>query len=224
MIINSTGLDKVSSNIASSVISSTDTETKNILNQITSKQQSLNRLSSESEMSAEEKAKERQEIQKQIAELNRKLRMIRMEKKEEAKEAEKEQEQKAAFIENQKKELSRKESDTDNSSETLKEQQEKMNVSPQNIQKILEAETILQKEHIQQNVIRDKEAIESVMGTEIKADRLYGTDTSVKEKQLSSLIRQKPFELKIEETEKPKRTSPKPKNASAKIVIRDDRM
>lgn len=44
-----------------------DTEAKDIQNQITSKQQNLNRLSTDSEMSAEEKAKERQEIQKQIA-------------------------------------------------------------------------------------------------------------------------------------------------------------
>ena len=90
MSINVTSLNRESCNVAPTAISLIDTETKTIMNQITSRQQSLNRLSSDSEMSAEEKAKERQEIQKQIAELNRKLRMLRMEKKEEAKEIEKE--------------------------------------------------------------------------------------------------------------------------------------
>ena len=60
-----------------------DSESKNLQNQLISEQRRLKQLSSDSEMGAEEKATKRQEIQQQIAELNRKLRMERMEQKEE---------------------------------------------------------------------------------------------------------------------------------------------
>lgn len=222
MAINSISFNKAAPSIASSAISPTDTETKNIQNQITSKQQSLNRLSSDSEMSAEEKAKERQEIQTQIAELNRKLRMLRMEKEEEAKKAEKAQEQKAAFSEKQTQESSREDSDKSISAETTKEQQQKINIPPQNIQKILEAGTLLQKERIYQNTSQQKEATENILEAEIKLDELYGTDTSAKKEKLSSIIKQEPFELEIEEKQEHPKFSGKA--SPVKITFREDKM
>jgi len=160
MTVHSTSLNSATLNITSAPVSLTDTEAKSIQNQITGKQQSLNRLSSDSEMSAEEKAKERQEIQKQIAELDRKLRMLRMEKKEEAKESGKEQEQKAALKDERMEEVSQ-----DDSAERMKEQQEKPNMLPQNIQKMLEAGTLLQKERIQQTTDQKKELTEDILET-----------------------------------------------------------
>ena len=84
-------INKVSFNIAiPNTTSSTgstamDSESKSLQNQLTIEQRRLKKLSSDSEMSAEEKAKELQEIQRQIAELNRKLRMERTEQAEEEK-------------------------------------------------------------------------------------------------------------------------------------------
>ena len=217
MAIPSTSLNNATLNITSATVSLTDTETKSIQNQITGKQQSLNRLSSDSEMSAEEKAKERQEIQKQIAELNRKLRMLRMEKKEEVKESEKEQEQKAALKDEQIEEVSQNES-----AKSIKEQQEKPNSLSQNIQKMLEVGTLLQKERVQQTAEHKKELTKEILETEIKQDELYGTDTSFKKEQLSSLMKKEPFEYKIDEKEEPQ--SLLGKGTNSKIIIRDDRL
>lgn len=220
MDINSISLNKVSHNVTSVAISPIDTETKNIMNQITNRQQSLNRLSSDSEMPAEEKAKERQEIQKQIAELNRKLRMLRMEKKEEAEEIEKEQKQKTASEENAKEKVSQVEAEKISLVTDTEKQQGKNTVSPQNIKKILESGSVLQKERIQQKVEQKEEAIQNVLEAEIKADELYGTDSTVKKEKLRVLIESKKNGFEIEEQQE-RRSRSSQKN-SVKIVFRDD--
>ncbi len=70
----------------------TDFETKSFQNKIASAQTQLQKLSANTEMSSEEKAKKRQEIQKQIMELNNMLRErkaeLRREKQQKAAEAE----------------------------------------------------------------------------------------------------------------------------------------
>lgn len=223
MAVNSMSFHNVSSNMQVSTLSPTDTETKNILNEITSRQKSLNRLSSDTKISEEEKAKESREIQKQIAELNRKLRMLRQEKKEEIKEAKKEQEQKAVLEKESKKSFLEKESDERDSAEKEKEDLQKINISPQNAQKLLEAGTVLQKDRIQQSVEQKREGSIKVMESEISLDKLYGSDVSEKEEKLSSLRKKKIFESdlpNIEERQKPKNVPLKDK--PIKIVIRDD--
>ena len=219
MSVNLTNLNKVSHNATAAMISPIDTETKNIMNQITNQQQSLNRLSSDSEMSAQEKAKERQEIQKQIAELNRKLKMLRMEKKEETKESEKEQEQKTILEEN-KEEVSKKEAEKNSFDEEIEKQQVKSNISPQNMQKLLEAGATVQRERIQQNVEQEEKAIQKILEAEIKMDQLYGTDTSIKKEKLYSLIEAGKKNIEIEE--KPKMQSNSRQKNPVKIVFRDD--
>ena len=220
MAMNSINTNKISQNVTFSENSVTDIETKNLMNQLTNKQQNLKRLSSDSEMSAEEKAKERQEIQKQIAELNRKLRMLRMEKKEEAKELKKEEEQKTVLKEENEKEVSKIEEDKSSSIEKLEEQQEKESVSPQSVQKILEVGTAIQKERIQQSVEQDAKAVQDILESEIKMDKLYGTDTSAKKEKLYSLIEDGKKKIEIEE--KPQKQSGKLQNNPVKIVFRDD--
>lgn len=214
MAIPSTSLNSTTLNITSAPVSLTDTETKSIQNQITGKQQNLNRLSSDPEMSAEEKAKERQEIQKQIAELNRKLRMLRMEKKEETKESEKEQEQKTALKDERTEEVTE-----DESAKGIEKQQEKPNSLPQNIQKMLESGTLLQKERIQQTTDHKKELTEEILETEIKLDELYGTDTSAKREQLSSLMKKDFFDYEIDEKEDAQPLLGK--NSKTKIIIKE---
>lgn len=220
MAISLLSLDKAASNMTSSVISQTETETKNIQNQITSKQQNLKRLSSDSKMSAEEKAKERQEIQKQIAELNRKLRLLQQEREEEVKEAEKEQEQKAVLNEERNKEFKQEDADKVIVAESIQKQKEKVNVSPQSIQKMLEGSSMVQKKRLQQSVDNQKELTGNILEAEIKLDELYGADTSAKKEELAAMIKEKPFELRIEE--------PQEQNvifgekAPVKIIIRED--
>lgn len=199
--------------------SSIDTETKDIQNQITNKQQNLNRLSSDSQMSAEEKAKERQEIQKQIAELNRRLRMLRMEKKEETKELEKKEEQKIAVEEKTKKEDAGV-TEESSSVEEIEKQQEKAGISPQNIHKILEAGAAVQRERIRLNVEQEEKAEQNILEAEIKADKLYGTDTFGKKEKLYSSIENGKKKVEIEE--KPQKQSGIKQNPPVKIVFRDD--
>ena len=214
MAINSISLNSTTLNITSITVPLTDTEAKNIQNQITDKQQILNRLSSDSEMSAEEKAKERQEIQKQIAELDRKLRMLHLEKQEKSEESVKEQEQKELL-----KDERIEEALPDKSDENIKTQQEKPNILPQNIQKMLESGTLLQKERIQQTTDHKKELKGEILETEIKLDELYGTDASAKKEQLSSLMKKETFEYKIDEKEE---TQPLlGKNTKTKIIIKE---
>lgn len=218
MAIDSISTNKIPKDMTVTANSPIDTETKNIMNQITSKQQNLNRLSSDSEMSVEEKAKERQEIQKQIAELNRKLRMLRMEKKEEAKELEKQEEKKLVLAEENKTDVS--ETEKKSSTEEAEQKQEKNSMSPQNIQKIMEVGMAVQKERILQNVKREEKAVQNILEAEIKTDELYGTDVSTKKEKLHSLIENGKNKIEIEE--KTRKQSEKPQNNLVKVVFRDD--
>mgnify|MGYP006365513745 CR=1 FL=1 len=83
MAINSIPSNHDFSNITALKSSASDTSSKTLQNQLTNTEQRLNRLSSDSKISAAEKAKERQKLQKQIAELNRKLRLLQIKKEEE---------------------------------------------------------------------------------------------------------------------------------------------
>ena len=227
MAINSVSLNNTTPSVTPSSISPTDSETKSIQNEITSQSQRLNRLSSDSEMSAEEKAKKRQEIQKEIAELNRKLRMLRMEQKEEDKKAQEEQEAKTSVIKEQIAETSKEETENKSSENGLKdsekedalEQLEKTSIPPQNIKKLLEAGTLLQKERIQQSVSHKETSAENILEAEIKSDKLYGTDTSAKEEKLASMIKPKPAEIQIEE--KKNNSHPTDNKIPGKIAISD---
>ena len=227
MAINSVSLNNTTPGVTPSSISPTDSETKSIQNEITSQSQRLNRLSSDSEMSAEEKAKKRQEIQKEIAELNRKLRMLRMQQKEDDKKAQEEQEAKTSVIKEQIAETSKEETENKSSENGLKdsekedalEQLEKTSIPPQNIKKLLEAGTLLQKERIQQSVSHKETSAENILEAEIKSDKLYGTDTSAKEEKLASMIKPKPGEIQIEEKKNENHQSDN--KIPGKIVISD---
>ena len=228
MAINSVSLNNTTPGVTPSSISPTDSETKSIQNEITSQSQRLNRLSSDSEMSAEEKAKKRQEIQKEIAELNRKLRMLRMQQKEDDKKAQEEQEAKTSVIKEQIAETSKEETENKSSENGLKdsekedalEQLEKTSIPPQNIKKLLEAGTLLQKERIQQSVSHKETSAENILEAEIKSDKLYGTDTFAKEEKLASMIKPKPAEIQIEE--KKNNSHPSDNKIPGKIVISDN--
>lgn len=224
MAINPISSNSSSMNTSASFVSQTDSETKSIQNEITSKNQRLNRLASDAKMSAEEKAKERQEIQKEINELNRKLELLRKEQQEEDKRVQKKQEEKAAIAQKQAEAISSKEEkeiiSEKLSEEESKEQTEKSTIPPQDIQKLLETNTLIQKGQIIQSTQRQKDSAENILAAEIKSDKIYGTDTSNKREKLSSMIRQPVPKVQIEEKKVP---DPIQKNKfSGKIVISDD--
>lgn len=234
MAINPISSNITSMNTPASFISQTDSETKSIQNEITTQNQRLNRLTSDAKMSAEEKNKERQKIQKEINELNRKLELLRKEQQEEDKRVQKEQEEKAAITKRnseaisskeEKKNISEKLSEEDSqkeeeSKEAFKEQTEKSTVPPQDILKLLEAGTLIQKDLIIQSTQRQKDAAENILAAEIKLDKIHGTDTSDKREKLSSMIKQPVPKVQIEEK---KESVPIQNNKfSGKIVISDN--
>lgn len=198
-------INKVSFNIAiPNTTSSTgstamDSESKSLQNQLTIEQRRLKQLSSDSEMSAEEKAKELQEIQRQIAELNRKLRMERTEQTEEEKKAAKEQEQKML----QQKELpeeavSESQKETEASEKVSGEMQNSV-LSVQDVRIMFAADSLLQQDRVRASADRVKESREDVLEVEIQLDGLYGSDTEAKEEKLSTLRKEDAFQPGIQE-------------------------
>jgi len=211
MAINNVTLNRNVSNVTTSTMSTAEKERESLKNQIAGKEQRLNRLSSDSQMTAEEKAKERQEVQKQIQELNRKLRLLQMEKEEEAREAAKEKAQQLQAKESDKTEV--KESE-----EKRIDGVEKENPQLENIQKVLVSDSAIQQSRIQESVTGRQDAKIRVLETEIKLDKLYGTDTSAKQEKLSELSRKKRFEIEPKEQEN--KAPDYEMDSGAKIVIR----
>ncbi len=177
-------------------VSSNDMESKRLQNQIVSKQQQLNSIESDEERTAEEKAKESREIQEQIAELNRKLQLKKQEEDKEAKKVAEESANKVIIREDVLKEVEKEEAkkeakETDD--EKLQEKRDDIKLqdkeaSVRNIHNILAADSLVQKERVQGNVSRQKEGYENVLESEIKSDKLYGEDTTEKQKELKESI------------------------------------
>ena len=92
MKVNGTGTTNMQAGMFSPV-GADDTVSKSLQSQIASAQKQLQELSSDDRMSVEEKMKKRQELQKQIADLNNQLRQHQIE---ERKKKQQEQEQKKA--------------------------------------------------------------------------------------------------------------------------------
>lgn len=218
MAINNVTLNSSIQNVKASTVKAADSESKNLEKQIMNKQQRLKHLDSDVEKTAEEKAKERQEVQKQIAELNRKLQVLREEKRKEAAEATKAQEQKAVLKEERiKSDDARKQSEED---ATKVQEEPKVKIYPpvENIQKILASDSMIQQERVLESVAGRKDGREHVLEAEIQSDKLYGTDTSAKQKALSVSRKKGTFE--IEDVEQPKSTPNYVMDSGAKIVIR----
>lgn len=221
MAINNVTLNNGIQNITATKVSTADNETKNLQNQLANKEQRLQRLSSDSELTAEEKAKERQEIQQQIAELNRKLKLMEMEQKEKAEEAAKKQEQKVALNEELYGKAEEKEpvdkAQSEEEKPWLQEQQKEKQAPIQNLQQILAADSYMQQERVQSSVDNRKSGQENVLVAEIQSDALYGIDNQSKKEELSEMRREK--NLLIEEQEQQKQAAAP--MAGAKIIIKE---
>lgn len=195
-------VSQINSVTPTNAVSSITNRTKNIQNQIMSKEQNLNRLSTDSQLSMEEKAKKRQELQKEIAELNRKLELMRAEQEEAEKKAEMKKEQEELL----KEESLEKTSDSKASgdpSKTEKDKTKQEDLSIQDVQKMLSTNMTLRNDLIENSANYDKENTVRVLKAEIKLDELHGADTKSKKEELSELREKENFwiQAKYEQNE-----------------------
>ena len=176
-------------------VQQTPAQDKNLESQIATEQQRLKRISSDEDMTASEKEQKRREIQKEIDELNRKLREEEARKKEAAAEAAKKQEQEEAVKKNELQEKldPTKPTKTEAAIELSKEKEKHIDISVKDIQEMLSAEYFVQKERIQEHVDMEIQSTIQVLKSEISQDKLYGTDTSKKEAELKTLQEKENF-------------------------------
>ena len=197
-------------------VSTADSESRSLQNQITSAQQRLNHLSSDEEITSEEKAKERQELQKQIAELNRKLRQHRLEQKEEVKETAQEV-QKKELLQEERLEENKTEAESRKNPFDKPQEEENTGLAADNIQKMFATGSLLQQGRVRESMERRTEGQENILEAEIRSDSIYGTNTTAKEEKLSAMRKENGFE--IEELT----TDPEPNSqgtlSNAKIII-----
>lgn len=205
------------SGVSSFNYSLNDSKTQRLQTQITNARQDLSHISSESQISAEEKAKKRQEIQKQIDELNRKLKLLREQKKAEAKEEAKAQEKKKIITEEMFDKHNSQEKVNEKDSEKPKEKLEDIALPAKDMQKLYTAQVTIQQSSISENVAQKKEGRENVLESEIKLDTLQRTNPQVKKEALSEMRREDPF--LIEEIKQPEIKKPIGLNENTKIII-----
>lgn len=188
-------IEPISSSTPTTAISNVTSASKNLQNQILLKQQNLKKLSSDSNLSVDEREKQRQELQKEIEELKRKLEQMRL--KQEETEKTKEAEQKKE-LELEKASETQKEKEENNTSAVHKSEEHKrenIELSANEVQKILDTNLFLKEEMVQQGVEYDQQNTMRVLTSEIKQDELYGVDTSSKEEQLKELQEKENFWL-----------------------------
>lgn len=158
----------------------TDFETKSFQNQIASAQTQLQKLSANNEMSSEEKAKKRQEIQKQIMELNNMLRERKAELR-------REKQQKAA-------------EDGNNGEETLPGQQGKPEtvhiesntssspgISSRHMKSVISADAAIDKAELADNISNELESRVQVLQGEIRQAEANGGYVEAKKGEVQSL-------------------------------------
>jgi len=250
MAIQPVTMDKISQVTPAPAVAGTtaSSDTKNLQTQITSKQQHMKKVSSDDTITATEKEEKRRQLQKEIDELNRKLELKKREQEEKAKEAAKKQEQAAALKEEfQKKELQKRDTlhriSSESVSNTEKSESEKQPIEPNDelkkeepkhtdmpvkeIQEMLSADYLVQKEQMQKQIDTKAENTIQVVKSEIKQDKVYGADTSKKEAELEALQQKQNFwsDVQKQETDAKVQTDNRMQaqqtnlNTNAKVVI-----
>ena len=206
-------------------INTVSMESKTLQMQLTGKQQNLNKLSSDAELTASDKEKERRKINREIAELNRKLRQEQLKEQEENKELKKEQEKKKVIKEELLQEMNTKQDkDSDISSDS--KTKEKTDANPSNddmpvitLRDMASANTAIHLSNIEEQVSRTLDNKQDILAAEIHSDELYGTDTSSKKEALSDMRRKEPFQ--IQSLPQKEDTSTPTMDLGAKIIIRE---
>ncbi len=149
-----------------------DSYSKNIQNQIASAQNQLKELSSDKEMSLEEKVKKRQEIQKQIADLNNQLRQHQVEQRKQ-----KQQEKKTSM------------DDMLGTGNTRKAKAGKKGrgLSQAGMKALISADSALSQAQAGEQITTQISGQANVLKSEIHMDKQAGLDTKAKEEELAKV-------------------------------------
>lgn len=148
----------------------TDSVSKNIQNQIANAQKKLQELSSNDEMSLEEKMKKRQEIQQEITTLNQQLRQHQIEQR-------KEQQSKGSSMEDI----------IGGSQKAIKSGKQENGLSQSRMQAMISADSSMKQAKVQGNVAAQMEGKAGVLESEIKMDQGRGVSTKKKEEELADV-------------------------------------
>ena len=170
-----------------------DAQSKNIRKQIEEAQKKLQEISSNGEISPEEKMKKRQEIQKQISDLRMQLRQHEIELK-----RQQQAEKKAA---------------ENGTGREEKSEQHTTGLSAAGMQAVISADTSMKQAKVQNSVAVKMEGRAGVLETEIKQDGRTGGNTQAKEAELAE-TKQKADEAKASGLETLKEADRKMKEAA----------
>ena len=148
-----------------------DSVSKNIQNQIANAQKQLQELSSNKEMSIEEKMKKRQEIQQQITDLNNQLRQHQIEQR-------KEQQAKKASMDDML---------GDSKKTAPKAGKQSTGLSQASMKAMISADSAMAQAQVQGSVATKMEGRAGVLESEIKLDSARGGDAEAKKEELAEV-------------------------------------
>ena len=146
----------------------TDSYSRNIQNQIANAQKQLQELSSNEDMTLEEKMNNRQEIQQQISDLNMQLRQHQMEQRREKQQA-------------------KSSSMDDMLGGTRKRESKGTGLSQASMTAMISADSSIKQAKVQGSVATGMKGKAGVLESEIKLDQARGNDTQAKEEELAKI-------------------------------------
>ena len=152
----------------------TDSYSRNIQNQIADAQKQLQELSSNKDMTLEEKMKKRQEIQQQISDLNMQLRQHQIEQRRAAQSRSERQRAKGS-------------STNDMRGGTSKAESKSTGLSQASMTAMISADSSVKQAKVQGSVAVKMEGRAGVLESEIKLDKVRGNDTQAKEEELAEV-------------------------------------
>ena len=145
-----------------------DSYSRNIQNQIAKAQKQLQELSSNEDMTLEEKMKKRQELQQQISDLNMQLRQHQME------------------LRREQQQVKNNPSMDDKLGGTSKADSESTGLSQASMTAMISADSSMKQAKVQGSVETEMKGNAGVLGSEIKLDKARGNDTKAKEEKLAA--------------------------------------
>ena len=157
----------------------TDSYSRNIQNRIANAQKQLQELSSKEDMSLEEKAKKRQEIQQQINDLNTQLRQHQMEQRRAAMGGSEQQQTKGVSMDD----MLGGGGNTGNA----KAGRKSAGLSQAGMTAMISADVSMKQAKVQGSVATSMEGRAGVLESEIKQDKTRGVDTQKQEEELADV-------------------------------------
>lgn len=165
--------NSISAGTSAQMPAGTDSISRNIQNQIQKLQQDLQKLSENKDMSPDEKMKKRQEIQQQIADLNRELHQHEIDMRKE------QQQSRDVSMDDM---LGGK-SDVHSKSQAG----QSTGFSQESVQVLISAESSMKQARVQGSVATQMKGRAGVLKAEIKTDAAKGGNTAAKQKELAEI-------------------------------------